>query len=272
VEFNRGTRLTLRATPRALTAVAELTEIVRSISRRIAEVGLGDKQAIHDQYADILRLGNRLASMAAEDKAWTRDALDVRNRSTFDCAEWDVSTEELIRTHSNAGDNSVGEQEKLMAFCLAGALSFNLASPESADNRPVFAQLMLDEAFSKSDPQFAQQTLQAFRKFGFHLVIVATGRTPPPSSPTSTAWRWCPRPSPRGATPDRSPRWRPGRSRSSPRCARRCARVGGAGAGRNLTRATPGPSSRAPDRNPHRRLRIRRRSTAPPESSGLVPR
>ena len=154
--------------------MAELTEIVRSISRRIAEVGLGDKQAILDQYADILRLRNRLASTAPEDKAWTRDALDVRNRFTFDCAEWDVSTEELIRTHSNAGDNSGGEQEKLMAFCLAGALSFNLASPESADNTPVFAQLMLDEAFSKSDPQFAQQALQAFRKFGFQLVIVAT--------------------------------------------------------------------------------------------------
>jgi hypothetical protein len=29
--------------------VAELTEIVRSISRRIAEVSLGDKQAILDQ-------------------------------------------------------------------------------------------------------------------------------------------------------------------------------------------------------------------------------
>lgn len=174
VEFNRGTRLTLRATPRHLTAVSELTEIVRAISRRIAEVGLGDKQAILDQYADILRLRNRLASTAPEDKAWTRDALDVRNRFTFDCAEWDVRSEELIRTHSNAGDNSGGEQEKLMAFCLAGALSFNLASPESSDNKPVFAQLMLDEAFSKSDPQFAQQALQAFRKFGFQLVIVAT--------------------------------------------------------------------------------------------------
>lgn len=33
---------------------------------------------------------------------------------------------------------------------------------------------MLDEAFSKSDPQFAQQALSAFRKFGFQLVIVAT--------------------------------------------------------------------------------------------------
>ncbi|MBS1695054.1 MAG: AAA family ATPase [Actinobacteria bacterium] len=183
VEFNRGTRLTLRATPRSLTAVAELTEIVRAISRRIAEVGLGDKQAILHQYADILRLRNRLASTAPEDKAWTRDALDVRNRFTFDCAEWDVSSGDLIRTHSNAGDNSGGEQEKLMAFCLAGALSFNLASPaqpatstaaQAVDNRPVFAQLMLDEAFSKSDPQFAQQALQAFRKFGFQLVIVAT--------------------------------------------------------------------------------------------------
>jgi uncharacterized protein YPO0396 len=174
VEFNSGTRLTLRATPRQLTAVAELTEIVRAISRRIAEVGLGDKQAILDQYADILRLRNRLASNAPEDKAWTRDALDVRNRFAFDCAEWDARTDELIRTHSNAGDNSGGEQEKLMAFCLAGALSFNLASPEADDNKPVFAQLMLDEAFSKSDPQFAQQALQAFRKFGFQLVIVAT--------------------------------------------------------------------------------------------------
>lgn len=174
VEFNRGTRLTLRATPRHLVAVDELTQIVRSISRRIAEVGLGDKQAILDQYAEILRLRNRLASTAPEDKAWTRDALDVRNRFTFDCAEWDVDTEELIRTHSNAGDNSGGEQEKLMAFCLAGALSFNLPSPESDNNKPVFAQLMLDEAFSKSDPQFAQQALHAFRKFGFQLVIVAT--------------------------------------------------------------------------------------------------
>jgi len=53
-------------------------------------------------------------------------------------------------------------------------MNFSLAGPESADNRPVFAQLMLDEAFSKSDPQFAQQALQAFRKFGFQLVIVAT--------------------------------------------------------------------------------------------------
>jgi uncharacterized protein YPO0396 len=63
----------------------------------------------------------------------------------------------------NAGDNSGGEHEKLMALCLAGALSFNLSSPESTDNTPVFAQLMLDEAFSNSDPQFAQQARSTCR-------------------------------------------------------------------------------------------------------------
>jgi uncharacterized protein YPO0396 len=98
----------------------------------------------------------------------------VRNRYTFDCAEGDVRTEELIHTRSSAGENSGGEQEKLMALCLAGALTFNLASPESTNNTTVFAQLMLDEAFSKSDPQFTQQALQAFRKFKFRLVSEAT--------------------------------------------------------------------------------------------------
>ncbi|MCH5642741.1 MULTISPECIES: ATP-binding protein [unclassified Gordonia (in: high G+C Gram-positive bacteria)] len=174
VAFNRGTRLRLHPGRKHLAAVAELSEKARQISGRAAAVGFGDEQAILEQYADILLLRERLAGATPEDRQWTRDALDVRNRFDFYCEEHDADSGETIRTYSNAGDNSGGEQEKLMAFCLAGALSFNLASPNGHDNRPIFAQLMLDEAFSKSDPQFAQQALSAFRKFGFQLIIVAT--------------------------------------------------------------------------------------------------
>lgn len=174
VEFNRGTRLTLHADPKHLTAVADLNERARRISSRAAAVSANDQQAIHDQYKDILELRNLLASDNAEARQWARDALDVRNRFTLYCAERGATTDELLRTYSNSGANSGGEQEKLMAFCLAGALSFNLADPITGDNRPVFSQLMLDEAFSKSDPVFAQQALLAFRKFGFQLLIVAT--------------------------------------------------------------------------------------------------
>lgn len=174
VAFNRGTRLRLCPGRKTLAAVAELTDKARQISSRTAAVGFGDEEAILEQYADILLLRERLAGATPEDRQWTRDALDVRNRFDFYCEERDAETGETIRTYSNAGDNSGGEQEKLMAFCLAGALSFNLASPHGKGNRPIFAQLMLDEAFSKSDPQFAQQALAAFRKFGFQLIIVAT--------------------------------------------------------------------------------------------------
>ena len=162
VAFNRGTRLRLCPGRKNLAAVSELTERARAISGRTTAVSFGDDQAILDQYADILLLRERLAGATPEDRQWTRDALDVRNRFDFYCEEHDAETGETIRTYSNAGDNSGGEQEKLMAFCLAGALSFNLASPHGNDNRPIFAQLMLDEAFSKSDPQFAQQALHFF--------------------------------------------------------------------------------------------------------------
>lgn len=174
VEFNRGTRLALCADPKTLNVVAELNIRAQRIAARQVLVSMGDEKSIHDQYQDILELRNLLASETPESRQWTRDALDVRNRFVLYCQESDAATGEVIRTYSNAGANSGGEQEKLMAFCLAGALSFNLANPEAGDNKPVFAQLMLDEAFSKSDPQFAQQALSAFRKFGFQLVIVAT--------------------------------------------------------------------------------------------------
>ncbi|MFN3003767.1 ATP-binding protein [Mycolicibacterium wolinskyi] len=174
VEFNRGTRLTLHAGTRHLAAVDELNEKAQRIAARVSLVSFGDETAMFEQYTDILQLRKLLAGNTPEDRQWTRDALDVRNRFVLYCEERDAETGEVIRTYSNSGDNSGGEQEKLMAFCLAGALSFNLASPDSNDTRPMFAQLMLDEAFSKSDPQFAQQALSAFRKFGFQLVIVAT--------------------------------------------------------------------------------------------------
>jgi uncharacterized protein YPO0396 len=175
VDFAPGTILKLCAEDKHLTAVMQFNEMARRISARIPAVSNRDEKAIFDQYQDILELRNRMASEQSEDRRWKADALDVRNRFIFYCAEYDK--DDLLTpktTYTNATAKSGGEQEKLMAFCLAGALSYNLADHDSRDSRPVFAQLMIDEAFSKSDPDFARQSLSAFRQFGFQLVIVAT--------------------------------------------------------------------------------------------------
>ncbi|GAB1813637.1 ATP-binding protein [Mycobacterium sp. MUNTM1] len=175
VDFAPGTILKLCAEDKQLTAAMQFNEIARRISARIPAVSNRNEKAIFEQYQDILELRNRLASEQSEDGRWKADALDVRNRFIFYCAEYDK--DDLLTpqaTYTNATAKSGGEQEKLMAFCLAGALSYNLADHDSGDSRPVFAQLMIDEAFSKSDPDFARQSLSAFRRFGFQLVIVAT--------------------------------------------------------------------------------------------------
>ena len=90
VAFNRGTRLRLHPGRKNLAAVAELTEKAKHISGRAAPVSFGDEQAILEQYADILLLRERLAGATPEDRAWTRDALDVRNRFDFYCEERDA--------------------------------------------------------------------------------------------------------------------------------------------------------------------------------------
>jgi uncharacterized protein YPO0396 len=82
---------------------------------------------------------------------------------------------------------------------------------------------MLDEAFSKSDPQFAQQALQAFRKFGFQLMIVATAQNATTIQPYIDSVVMVSKTEAAGRNAVRWPLSRPGRSRSSPRCATRCA-------------------------------------------------
>jgi hypothetical protein len=145
VEFAPGTILKLCADDKQLTAAMQFNEIARRISGRIPAVKNRDQKAIFDQYQDILELRNRLASEQSEDKRWKADALDVRNRFVFYCAEY--NKDNLVTptaTYTNATAKSGGEQEKLMAFCLAGALSYNLADHASGDSRPVFAQLMIE--------------------------------------------------------------------------------------------------------------------------------
>ena len=77
-----------------------------------------------------------------------------------------------MHTYRNTAAGSGGEQEKLVAFCLAAALSYSLGDAATGAE-PRFAPLMLDEAFSKSDETFASQALAAFDEFGFQLIMAA---------------------------------------------------------------------------------------------------
>ncbi len=170
VEFNTGTHLQIahKANP---------SESARDFRKKV-DVLLRNAPAAQREarasLAQFRRVRALMAQFTADDLAsrrWRAIVLDVRNSYTFYGREENADGV-TVHTYRNTAANSGGEQEKLVAFCLSAALSYNLADADSG-GRPRFAPLMLDEAFSKSDETFSDQALAAFDEFGFQLIIAA---------------------------------------------------------------------------------------------------
>jgi uncharacterized protein YPO0396 len=169
VPFNTGTYLQIayKANP---------SEDARDFRKRVdlllsnAPAARREAKASLAQFHRVRDLMGRFTSDDLISRRWCASVLDVRSSFTFYGREED-NTGTTVHTYRNTASNSGGEQEKLVAFCLAAALSYNLA--DESDGRPCFAPLMLDEAFSKSDETFSAQALAAFDEFGFQLLIAA---------------------------------------------------------------------------------------------------
>ncbi|GAA1459412.1 ATP-binding protein [Williamsia maris] len=174
VDFNTDTYLQIAVQHNPTDEAMEFGRIVDAMIRDAPSARSGDGAVLARQFYRIKNLIVRLTATDTEGRRWCDNVLDVRNSYFFYGKEMSVTDgadAPPVHTYRNTATNSGGEQEKLVAFCLAAALSFSLSSPD--DHRPGFAPLMLDEAFSKSDETFSSQSLRAFEQFGFQLIIAA---------------------------------------------------------------------------------------------------
>jgi uncharacterized protein YPO0396 len=169
-EFNPGTHLQIAYKVNPSADVKEFRKLVDELLRH-APAARREPTASVAQFRRVRNLMARFTGTTIEARRWRANVLDVRNSYTFSGREVTADGTTAF-TYHNTASNSGGEQEKLVAFCLAAALSYNLADDDS-DGRPRFAPLMLDEAFSKSDETFAAQALSVFEEFGFQLIIAA---------------------------------------------------------------------------------------------------
>lgn len=170
VEFDPGSHLQIVRKANESADSKQFRKEVDALLRDAATTR-GDSARLIQQVHKIRDLLARFTGTDMESRRWRTNVLDVRNSFTF-YGRVENSVGETIKAYRNTASNSGGEQEKLVAFCLAAALSYNLADRDS-DGRPTFAPLMLDEAFSKSDEMFSQQALAAFEEFGFQLIMAA---------------------------------------------------------------------------------------------------
>ncbi|WP_104191991.1 ATP-binding protein [Cryobacterium sp. Y82] len=76
-----------------------------------------------------------------------------------------------VSTYSSLGGKSGGESQELVAFVVGAALRFQLG--DESRTRPRFAPVFLDEAFVKSDAEFAGRAVAAWKGLGFQLIVGA---------------------------------------------------------------------------------------------------
>jgi len=114
------------------------------------------------------RLVERLASQDPEQRRWRESVLDVRQHVEFIGQELDENGAQVEVYRSGAG-KSGGQRQKLATTCLAAALRYQLGSNEQG--MPIYAAVVLDEAFDKADNEFTALAMNIFVNFGFQMIV-----------------------------------------------------------------------------------------------------
>jgi uncharacterized protein YPO0396 len=104
----------------------------------------------------------------------SRALLDPRFRLQFFVVEVDRATGVRSTPRTGSQSGSGGEKELMASHILTASLSYALCPAEAA--RPLYATVILDEAFSKSSPSAATRIIEALRIFCLHPIFVTPNK------------------------------------------------------------------------------------------------
>lgn len=171
--FSREGRLQIKVLDRTLDEVDQFLKTLNRIteSSMLDAGGAADDAArreAEERFVRMEQLLDRLGSADPADKAWRERCLDTRQHVQFQARVIDDDGAQ-VDVYTGSGGRSGGERQKLVTFCLAAALRFQLAPEGKAD--PTYALVVIDEAFDKADHTFTQAGLEVFRTFGFQLLL-----------------------------------------------------------------------------------------------------
>jgi uncharacterized protein YPO0396 len=163
--FNPGTHLHIDVSDRQL---AEVRELRHEVQQALSHAWSDDRDEAEARFVVLRRLVERLGSQEPEQRRWRESVLDVRQHVEFIGRELDENGVEVEVYRSGAG-KSGGQRQKLATTCLAAALRYQLGSNEQG--APVYAPVVLDEAFDKADNEFTTQAMNIFVNFGFQMIV-----------------------------------------------------------------------------------------------------
>lgn len=169
VPFNQSTNQTtyLQIDP-SDRQLPDVREFKQEIQQALSHAWSEDRDLAETRFLALRRLVERLSSQEPENKRWRQAVLDVRQHMEFIGRETDESGVEVEVYRSGSG-KSGGQRQKLATTCLAAALRYQLGGNEHGV--PMYAPVVLDEAFDKADNEFTALAMNIFANFGFQMIV-----------------------------------------------------------------------------------------------------
>ena len=146
----------------------EVREFRQAIGQALSNAWSDDRDSAEARFVVLRRLVDDLASQEPAKRRWREAVLDVRLHVEFIGRELDADNNEIEIYQSGAG-KSGGQRQKLATTCLAAALRYQLGGSDHA--LPVYAPVVLDEAFDKADNEFTALAMNIFANFGFQMIV-----------------------------------------------------------------------------------------------------
>jgi uncharacterized protein YPO0396 len=146
----------------------EVTEFKQNMQQALSHAWSEDREFAEIRFLALRKLVGRLSSQDPEQKRWRESVLDVRQHVEFIGLEIDESGVEVEIYRSGAG-KSGGQRQKLATTCLAAALRYQLGGNDHGV--PMYAPVVLDEAFDKADNEFTALAMNIFNNFGFQMIV-----------------------------------------------------------------------------------------------------
>ncbi len=163
--FDTGTFLRIAASDRNL---EEVRQFRQDLQAALSHAWTGNREEAENRFKNLRALVVRLSSQEPDAKRWRSQVLDVRLHSDFIGREFDKDDNE-VEIYRGGSGKSGGQRQKLATTCLAAALRYQLAG--DADEPPVYAPVVLDEAFDKADNEFTALAMKIFVEFGFQMIV-----------------------------------------------------------------------------------------------------
>lgn len=116
-----------------------------------------------------------LLQRLTEDENWRKTVTDVRHWMSFSAREYHREDDTPGKVYESTGELSGGEKAQLTYTILSAALAYQFGLGEESDGTgccPGFRFIVVDEAFSKLDPEKSRYLMDLCRQLDFQLLVV----------------------------------------------------------------------------------------------------